>query len=91
MNSSVTSFYSEREARMDQDAHDKVKKATKKPFDMTRRSTQNLKSGGSGQKEDDMLSEISTPDINWKERSKIMEALENREKDRQELELEQTF
>lgn len=38
-----------------------------------------------------MLSEISTPDINWKERSKIMEALESREKDRQELDLEETF
>lgn len=48
MNSSVTSFYSEREARMDKDAHDKVKKATTKPFDMTRRSAQNLRNGGGG-------------------------------------------
>jgi len=38
-----------------------------------------------------MLSEISTPEIDWNSRSKIMEALNQRDRDRQELELEQTF
>ena len=76
---------------MDKDAHEKVKKATKKPFDLNRSSTQNLKNKGAARNEDDLLSEISTPDIDWKERSKILQALESREKDRQELELEQTF
>ena len=38
-----------------------------------------------------MLSEISTPDIDWSQRAKIMEALQQRDKDREELELEQTF
>ena len=38
-----------------------------------------------------MISEISTPDIDWNERKKVMEALERRDKDRQELELEDTF
>lgn len=37
------------------------------------------------------MSEISTPDINYSERSKIMEVLNQRDKDRQELELEQCF
>lgn len=40
---------------------------------------------------DDELSEISTPDIDWNERKKIMEALEQRDKDREELELDATF
>ena len=40
---------------------------------------------------DDELSEISTPDIDWNERKKIMEALERRDKDREELELDATF
>ena len=37
------------------------------------------------------MSEISTPDIDWGERKKIMEALAQREKDREELELDATF
>ena len=42
--------------------------------------------------EEDLLSEISTPDLDVaSERRKIMEALERREKDREELELDQTF
>ena len=43
------------------------------------------------QKDEDLLSEVSTPDIDWNERKKVMEALDRREKDRQELELEDTF
>lgn len=35
-----------------------------------------------------MLSEISTPDIDFAERKKIIEALEKREKFKEELELE---
>lgn len=41
--------------------------------------------------DDDLLSEISTPEINYDERSKIMDLLNKREKDRQELELEMCF
>ena len=41
--------------------------------------------------EDDLISEISTPDIDWSERKKIMEALAQREKDREELDLDNTF
>jgi len=40
---------------------------------------------------DDLLSEISTPDVNYAERSKIKEMLAEREKDRQELDLENCF
>jgi len=41
--------------------------------------------------DDDLLSEISTPDINYGDRSKIMDLLNKRDKDRQELELEMCF
>ena len=37
------------------------------------------------------MSEISTPEIDYSERSKIMAVLNQREADRKELELEQTF
>ena len=40
---------------------------------------------------DDMLSEISTPDIDYSERKKIMDALEKREKFREEIDLENTM
>ena len=46
MNSSVTSFYSEKQAQIDEDGHAKIKKATTKPFDMMRRSTTNLNKTG---------------------------------------------
>lgn len=46
----------------------------------------------SGNDEDDLLSEISTPDLDINsERRKIMEALERRQRDREEIELEDTF
>ena len=38
-----------------------------------------------------MLSEISTPEIDYSERSKIMAVLNQREAERKELELEQCF
>jgi hypothetical protein len=37
---------------------------------------------------DDMISEISTPDIDYSERKKILEALEKREKFKEEIELD---
>lgn len=37
------------------------------------------------------MSEISTPDIDWTERKKIMDALAQREKDREELDMDATF
>lgn len=40
---------------------------------------------------DDMLSEISTPDIDYSERKKILDALEKREKFREEIDLENTM
>ena len=87
MNSSATSFFSDRSVELDGEQREKIKKATRKPFEIGRRSTQNLqKSSGAGAPTqappDDLLSEISTPDINYNERSKIMEALNKREKDR---------
>ena len=42
-------------------------------------------------KDDDLLSEISTPDIDFNERRKLLDALSRREKDIEELELENCF
>lgn len=96
MGSSATSFYSEKP--MNKQQQESLKKATAKPFDM-RKSSSNFKRhvedmGSSKENlknEDDLISEISTPDIDWSERKKIMEALAQREKDREELELDKTF
>ena len=95
MGSSATSFYSEKP--MNKEQQESLKKATAKPFDM-RKSSSNFKKvedmGSSKENmnnEDDLISEISTPDIDWSERKKIMEALAQREKDREELDLDNTF
>ena len=79
MGSSATSFYSEKP--MNKQQQESLKKATAKPFDM-RKSSSNFKKvedmGSSKENmnnEDDLISEISTPDIDWSERKKIMEAL----------------
>ena len=37
------------------------------------------------------MSEISTPDIDWDSRKKIMEMISRREKDLEELDLQNTF
>ena len=40
------------------------------------------------QEVDDLISEISTPDIDYSQRKKILDALEKREKFKEEIELE---
>ena len=42
MNSSATSFYSDKSATLDGEQREKIKKATRKPFEIGRKSTQNL-------------------------------------------------
>lgn len=92
MNSSNTSFFSEKQAatdHMSQSQLEKLKKSTSKPFIISKKhSSSNF---NKRQQDEDLISEISTPDIDWNERKKVMEALERRDKDRQELELEDTF
>ena len=80
MGSSATSFYSEKP--MNKQQQESLKKATAKPFDMRKSSTsfkRHVEDMGSSKEnlknEDDLISEISTPDIDWSERKKIMEAL----------------
>lgn len=92
MNSSATSFYSERQAQIDDAQHEKIKKATRKPFDLSRRSSKGLPKENKDQERsqalmdaDDLLSEISTPDINHSERSKIMDIVNGRDRQEQEL------
>lgn len=41
--------------------------------------------------ENDVYEEISIPDINYEERQQLLKKLDRREKDREELELEQMF
>ena len=40
---------------------------------------------------EDDLDQISIPDVDYSERSKLLKQLEKREKDREELELEECF
>ena len=91
MNASGSSFFSEKQAAIDnmsQSQIEKLKQSTSKPFMINKRSSA---SNFNKKNDEDLLSEISTPEINWDERKKVMEALERRDKDRQELELEDTF
>ena len=85
MQSSQTSFFSNNEpAVTDPEQQEKLKRLTK-PFAV---STRKSKEGFLREQDiDDMLSEISTPDINYSERKRIMEALEKREKLKEEAEL----
>lgn len=74
-NSSQSSFYSASE--IGQEQQEKLKRLTK-PFavgNQTKRSKAEIRE----QEIDDMLSEISTPEIDFSERKKIMEALEQRD------------
>lgn len=78
MSQSQTSFNS-----IDPQQQEKLKKLTK-PFAIPNKRTNFLKE----QEIDDMISEISTPDIDYSERKKILEALEKREKFKEEIELD---
>lgn len=78
MSQSQTSFNS-----IDPQQQEKLKKLTK-PFAISNKRTNFLKE----QEIDDMISEISTPDIDYSERKKILEALEKREKFKEEIELD---
>ena len=96
MQSSATSFYSEK--AMTQQQEESLKKATAKPFELGRKSSSNFKkyveeTGAykENKVDDELMSEISTPDIDWTERKKIMDALARREKDREELDMDATF
>jgi hypothetical protein len=40
---------------------------------------------------DDYLEEISIPDVDYEERNNLLKMLEKRDKDREELELEECF
>ena len=87
MNSSQQSFFSE----MNQEQQDGLKKHTSKPFVISKKASgQNFYAS---KQEEDLLSEISMPELDnaAAERRKILEALERREKDREELELDSTF
>ena len=96
MQSSATSFYSEKP--MNKQQQESLKKATAKPFDMRKSATsfkKHVEDVGSSKEnmknEDDLISEISMPEIDWAERKKIENALKQREKDREELDLDSTF
>ena len=83
MNSSNTSFFSEKQAatdHMSQSQLEKLKKSTSKPFIISKKhSSSNF---NKRQQDEDLISEISTPDIDWNERKKVMETLDRRDKDR---------
>jgi len=63
-----------------------LRKITNKPFTISKKGSR----AALGKEEDidDLMSEISTPEIDFSERKKIMDALAKREKFREELELE---
>ena len=91
MNSSNTSFFSEKQAateNMSKAQLDQLKKHTSKPF-MVKKSSRDITA--KNQEVDDFLSEISTPEINWDERKKVMDALAQIDKDREEIQMDQTF
>lgn len=69
----------------DPDQQEKLRRLTK-PFSVAARKS---KEGFLREQDiDDMLSEISTPEIDYSERKRIMEALDKREKLREEAELQ---
>jgi hypothetical protein len=84
---STSSFHSEQDAKqlMNSEQQEKLKKSTRKPFDVSKKRANLM------QEADDLLSELSTPDVNYGERSKIMDILAKRDKDREELELDNCF
>ena len=67
-----------------------MRKITNKPFTISKKGSKAALHNSAGKDEDidDVMSEISTPEIDFSERKKIMDALAKREKFREELELE---